>query len=798
MIFSYNWLKEYIESPLAPKDLSDVLTMTGTEVESVSSSGPSVSGVVTATVLGCASHPNADRLQLCEVTDGRETYSIVCGARNMTPGDRVALALDGAELPGGVRIKRSRIRGVESQGMMCSEVELGIKDTSEGIMILPQDIPPGRDINEVLGLKDFMMEVGVTPNRADLLSVRGLSREVSAVTGAPFRDKDFTLVEEGEPVDDYISVSIESGAPCRRYAARVIEGVTIGPSPDGLKKRLEAHGIRSVNNVVDATNYVMLEIGSPLHAFDLDRIGGRAIDVRLAGDGESIITIDSREMRLDPSMLVIADDRGPVALAGVMGGKSTEVTDATRNILLEAAWFLPSSVRRTSRKTNLSTDSSYRFERGVDINGLSRALDLCAVMIKRLAGGCVAKGTIDLYPEEIAQKPIGLRMERVRALLGVDPGKADALDILKRLGVQAEETHDGVFKAVAPSWRVDINEEIDLIEEISRLYGYDNIPVTLPASALRQAFASRAFNIKRKVKQVITSIGFIEVINYSFVSGNLFSMTGAATKEGVGILNPLTGEQTVMRDSLLPSLLDNLRRNLLKKNEDLRIFELAPIFTPKGKLPDERWKVAGLIYGLRWEYKWNYAKEWADFFDVKGAVERLFDGLGMYLPLEVAGVDASDRLFHPGKSAALLLNGRRCGVFGEAHPDVVQAFDLKRPVYLFEADIDSIVEAPAMKARYLPLPRFPESARDIAFIVDDRVPYGEIIKSIEDLDTKLIEKVELFDVYCGGNIPSGMRSMAIRIVYRSAERTLTYEEVESMHSGVAKRLAERFGAEIRV
>ncbi len=798
MIFSYNWLKEYIEDLPAPKDLADVLTMTGTEVESVSLSGPSISGVVTATVLGCAPHPNADRLQLCEVTAGLEKLSIVCGARNMKAGDRVALALDGAALPGGIRIKRSKIRGVESQGMMCSEVELGLKDASEGIMILPPEIPAGMDINEALGLKDFMMEVGVTPNRADLLSVRGLSREVAAVAGAPFRDKVFEVVEEGGPVEDYISVSIESGAPCRRYAARVIEGVTVGPSPDGLKKRLEAHGIRPVNNVVDATNYAMLELGSPLHAFDLDRISGRAIDVRLAGDNESIATIDSRERALDPSMLVIADDRGPVALAGVMGGEATEVTEATRDILLEAAWFLPSSVRRTSRKTNLSTDSSYRFERGVDINGLSRALDLCASMIQRLAGGRVAKGTIDLYPEEIVRKPIGLRMERVRALLGVDPGKADALDILKRLGVSAEETLEGVFKAVAPSWRVDINEEIDLIEEISRLYGYANIPATLPASALRLAVTGRAFDIKRKVKEILASIGFIEVINYSFVSGNLFSMTGPAAKEGVGILNPLTEEQAVMRDSLLPSLLDNLRRNLLKKNEDLRIFELAPVFTPRGKLPEERWKAAGLIYGLRWEYRWNYAKEWADFFDVKGAVERLFDGLGMDLPLEVSGVDADDRLFHPGKSAALLLNGRVCGVFGEAHPDVVRAFDLKRPVYLFEADVDSIVQTPARKARYCPLPKFPESARDIAFIADDRVPYGEIIKSIEDLDTKLIEKVELFDVYCGGNIPSGKRSMAIRIAYRSADRTLTYDEVEGMHSRVAKRLEERFGAEIRV
>ncbi|MEK7773420.1 MAG: phenylalanine--tRNA ligase subunit beta, partial [Deltaproteobacteria bacterium] len=768
MIFSYNWLKEYAEGLPAPKDLSDALTMTGTEVESVSGPSSFISGVVTATVLGCVKHPNADRLQLCEVKTDREIFSVVCGARNMKAGDRVALALDGAELPGGLRIKRSKIRGVESQGMMCSEVELGLKDASEGIMILPLEVPPGRDINEVLGLRDFMMEVGVTPNRADLLSVRGLAREASVVAGALFKEKDFAVVEEGGPVEDYVSVSMESGSPCKRYAARVMEGVAPGPSPEALKKRLEAHGIRSINNVVDATNYVMLELGSPLHAFDLDRIEGRAIDVRLAGDDESIVTIDARDRKLDPSMLVIADCGGPVALAGVMGGKRAEVTDATRNILLEAAWFEPSSVRRTSRKTGLSTDSSYRFERGVDINGLSKALDLCASMIKRLAGGSVAKGVIDLYPEEVVQKPIELRIERARELLGVDFSKAEALDIFKRLGIAANEASEGVFTAFAPSYRVDIKEEIDLIEEISRVYGYGNIPATLPVATLRQAASGRGFGVKRKIKGILASAGFIEVINYSFVSKNIFSMTGPAGKQGVEILNPLTEEQFVMRDSLLPTLLENLRRNLLKKNEDVKIFELAPVFIPKGKLPEEKWKVAGLIHGLRWEFNWNYTKDYADFFDVKGVVERLFEGLGIPLPLEVALMEASDRLFHPGKSAAVLLNGRRCGAFGEAHPDVVSAFDLKRPAYLFEADIDSIADASVRKVRYCALPRFPESARDIAFILDDNIPYGEIIKSIEDLGAKLIEKVELFDVYYGGNVPSGKRSMAIRIVYRSA------------------------------
>lgn len=797
MLFSYNWLKEYIGTLPAPKEVADRLTMSGTEVESVTATGVEIKGVVTAEILSVGKHPNADKLQLCEVRTNAEKYQIVCGARNMKAGDKVALALAGAELPGGVRIKVSKIRGVESQGMMCSEVELGLKDTSEGILILSPDTPLGVDVNVLFGLNDHMMEVGVTPNRADLLSIKGLAREISAITGAEFKDKVFKVEETGGTVKDLAAVKIEDGAPCRRYAARVIEGVTVGPSPEAMKSRLEAHGIRSINNVVDITNYVLLETGQPMHAFDLDRINGKAINVRPAKSGEKLKTLDDKTRTLDSSMLVIADAAEPVALAGVMGGLGTEVTDSTRTILLESAWFEPSSVRRTSRKVGLSTDSSYRFERGVDIDGVTRALDMAANLINKCAGGKTAKGTIDVYPAKLETKPIEIRVKRSEELLGIKLDGRAIADIFKRLNIGFEGSGDGVWRAVPPSYRVDLKNETDLIEEVARVYGYEKLPTVTPVAELTVGNPAKYSKSKRKAKEILTHAGFLEVINYSFVSYGLHNTFGVKDKKGIVLLNPLTEEQIVMRDSLMPSLLENLRRNLLKKNEEVRIFELAPVYIPQGgKLPVENWKVSGLMYGPRWEESWNYPKDRVDFYDVKGVVEKLLEGLDAAGSIEFK-VLGDKNMFHPGKSAQVSIDGRVAGVLGEVHPDINAKFGIKRPAYLFELDLEIIRLASRGVRQYKTLPKFPESVRDVAFIVDENIPYQEIINSIKQLDAKLIETFELFDVYYGGNIPAGKRSMALRVVYRSMDRTLTGAEVEDIHLKVATELSRKFNAEIR-
>lgn len=793
MLFSYNWLKEYLDNVPQPSDLAEKLTMSGTEIESLKKTGADFTGVVTAQVLTIDKHPNADKLSLCKVTTGSEELSIVCGAKNMKPGDKVALATIGAQLPKDFKIKRSKIRGVESEGMMCSEVELGLKDTSDGIMILSPDTPLGQDFSSIVG-SDYMFEAGITPNRADLLSIKGMAREAAAVTGAVFRDKDFPVDEGEEPVTGFVSVEITPGAPCRRYTAKVIEGVTIGPSPEDVRQRLEAHGIRPINNVVDVTNLVLLETGQPMHAFDLSKIRDSKIIVRAAREGEKIETIDGKERSLDQTMLVIADSSRPVALAGVMGGKETEVSEATTSILLESAWFDPSSVRRTSRKLGLSSDSSYRFERGVDMEGVEKALEMAAHLINKYAGGWVARGTIDEYPVKMATQPIDFRVKRAQEMLGVEVSEAEIKEIFRKLRIHAEEVAAGAMRVTAPSYRVDLKVETDLVEEVARIYGYNNIPTTLPVARLIPGNPGRLSAIRRQVKTLLVASGFMEVINYSFVSNDSFAVTGPQDKKGVTLLNPLTEEQSVMRDSLLPSLLENLKFNLARKTEDVRIFEFAPVFFSNDKLPEERWKVSGLLYGLRFEPGWSFPKDSVDFFDAKGAVEKLLEAIGIE---RAEFAPATHPLLHPGKAALLKVGGKSAGVIGELHPDLWAKYDLRKPAYLFELDVEALMEQFGRPKKYRQLPRFPESARDVAFVIDGKIAFSEVLRAVQKIDTKLIDKVELFDVYYAGNIPQGSRSLAIRVTYRSMERTLTAQEVEDIHSRVVKELAEKFKAEIR-
>jgi phenylalanyl-tRNA synthetase beta chain len=798
MLYSYNWLREYVRELPPPMDLARLLTMTGTEVEGVAERGPLVSGVVVAEVLKIERHPNADRLRLCEVGTGRASYWIVCGADNMREGDRVALALPGAVLAHGLKIKRSRIRGVESEGMMCSESELGLKDVSSGIMILPGEAALGADLLDAMGLRDHMIEVNVMPNRADLLSMRGLALEISAATGAPFVEKTAALVEGGAPIGSLVVVDIERGPFCRRYAARVAAGVKVAESSAHMRERLEAHGIRPINNVVDATNYAMLATGHPMHAFDLDALRGGSVRVRNASPGETIETIDGRTRGLDPAVPVIADSVGPIAIAGIMGGKRCEVTDATRNVLLECACFEPSAIRRASRTIGLSTESSYRFERGVDPEGVRGAIDMAAAVLHALAGGEVASGAVDDYPGKKAMRSVTFRCRRASEVLGVEVAAGSALRIFQGLGMEASGTDEpGAISVTPPSRRADIKEEIDLIEEVARLSGYDKVPATMPGAELKSVRRPERSAVISRVKDALKDLGFMEAVNLSFVSSRTFALSGHQESEGVRILNPLTEEQSVMRASLLPSLLGNLRYNLSMRNDELRLFECAPVFLKGGALPEERWRTAGVMYCHRLTSRWEPPGDWIDFYDVKGAVESLFECLGIAAPFNVERARGGGRLFHPGRSASVTLDGKDAGVLGEIHPDVSTAFDLKRPACLFDIDIDALVKASRAVRTYRALPKFPGSSRDIAFVVAETVPYGEIFDAVSTINAKLIEKLEVFDVYCGGAIPSGKRSIALRVSYRANDRTLTGEEVDGLHARVAGALVERFGAEIR-
>ncbi len=803
MLYSYNWIREYVDNLPEPKELGERLTMSGAEVEGVTQSGPAISNVFTAEVLSVAQHPNADRLLLCEVNTGKEKLSIVCGAKNMSPGDKVALAVVGAGLPGGVKIKKSKIRGVESQGMMCSEVELGLKDASDGIMILPKDAPLGVPLNEYLNLNDYILNVNVTPNRADLLSMVGLAREAAAITGAGLKLKDVKPVDGGALVETLVSVSIADGAPCRRYSARVITGLKTAPSPEYVRKRLEASGVRAVNNVVDATNYVMLETGQPLHAFDMDKIRDKKINVRLANAGETICTIDGKTRKLDPDMLVIADAGNPAAIAGVMGGKTGEVTDNTENIIIESAWFEPASVRRTSRRLGLSSESSYRFERGVDLEGVVKALDRAAAMIAELSGGLVAKGAVDVYPARFKPADITFRLKRAQSLLGAaDLRDNECHEILTRLGITSRKVSEGFFTVTPPSFRHDLKNETDIIEEIARVRGYDKIPCGVPIAPLASPAAAGergARHIRGRIKEVLVNAGFFEVMNYSFVSPRTYEASGFKQEDAVRVLNPLSADNSVMRASLVPSLFENLKYNLDRKNEDVRVFEIAPVFLRGEKLPRERWLCAGLIYGMRHGLAWNTPKDWVDFYDVKGAVERVIEGVRE--GVGIAGFETTDKgspLMHPGKTASFVINGAVVAAFGEAHPDLHERFGIKRPAYVFEIDIEGLSANSGAGKKYSALARFPESARDVAFLIDAGAAYGDIFSAILKIDTKLIESVEVFDVYYGKNIPAGKKSVALRVTYRSKDKTLTYDEVSALHAKVGAELTGRFGAELRV
>ena len=805
MKLSYNWLKEYIRALPSPDKLAERLTMAGLEVEGIEAPGKDIKGVVIAQILSVEKHPNADRLSFCKVKTDKGIHSIVCGARNMKAGDKVALALHGTTLPRGIKIEKTKIRGVESEGMMCSESELGLKDASEGIMILPQDLPVGKDFTEAMGLNDIILNINVTPNRPDCLSILGIAREVAAITRCKMHEVRWKRSEVGgkkQPQTSNLkppSVSIDESSLCRRYSARVVENIKVGPSPNWLKQRLESHGFRSINNVVDVTNYVMIEYGHPLHAFDSDLVDGKQIVVRMAHEHESIQTLDNITRKLTKDMLVICDKEKPIALAGVMGGKESEIQDTTKNIFLESAYFDPSCVRRTSKALGISTDSSYRFERGADIEGVTRALDRAAQMIVELAGGDMAKGMIDKYPRPYKPITIKVRLSRINKILGLNINKKEVEDCLKRLGidfkpVRVQKGEGAVWNVIPPSFRVDILKEVDIIEEIARLYGYEKIPTILPLARLSTAKKTGVDMIREKVRDILTNNGFLEAINYSFVSPKVFEIA-PEINNGLRLINPLTEEQSIMRRSLISSLLETMRYNVNHNNSDIKLFEIGRIFIPKGKETEEREMVSGIISGLRYGEAWSVRRDAVDFYDIKGVVEQILTGLGV---ANYTFTAKADILFlHPGKGGVFEVNGKPIGMTGEAHPDTLQSLDIKQPAYIFELDLQAIMTVMSSQKGYRPIPKYPMIIRDAAMIVNREIPFQELYDAVKGAGIKLLEKVDIFDVYYGENIPEGKLSIALRFVYRSSERTLTDNEVNNVHVIILDNLKNRFGVEIR-
>jgi len=802
MKITYNWLKEFVDFDQSPDQLAELLTMLGLEVEAMEKLGEGMDDVVVALVEEKRQHPNADKLSLCRVNNGTELLDVVCGAQNFKQGDIVVLAQIGAILPGDFKIKRSKIRGEESCGMLCSEKELGLSEGSDGIMVLPANIAPlGTPLFSALGLKDTLFEIGLTPNRADCLSVVGIAREVAAKLGIRVRYPLSAAAESTTKVESVIGVTVEDAEFCPRYAARYISGCTVAPSPEWLVKRLNAIGIRSINNVVDVTNLVMMELGQPLHAFDCDRLAGKRIVVRRAGEGEQFTTLDDQQRNLTAADLVICDAERPVALAGVMGGRNSEIEVSTTAILLESACFRPAAVRKTSKRLGLHTESSHRFERGIDIGGVVRALDRAAALIVELAGGSMARGSLDLYPGKSEPSAIRFRPERANSLIGIELQREEIVDILKRLECQVSEGPDGVVAVIPPSYRIDLEREIDLIEEVARLNGFDRIPSTMPIARVVSDLPTRHQQLEKKVRDILVNHGMTEIINFSFTSPDaackLMLSQDDPRRVPIKLANPLVEEQSVMRTTLLPGLLETVARNMNFRSIDLKLFEMRRVYLPVDGniMPREPIFVVGALTGSRSSDCWSRTSDPVDFYDAKGIVENLLE------TLKIVGIswmpDTPEPYFHPGKSCSILSGREHIGSVGEIHPTVQENYGLEKPVFCFELDFEKLVKLARTKLTITTPSRFPDSTRDIAMLIPEGLLFSQIIGCVNSVKSKEIENVQIFDLYRGKGIPEGYKSIAIRVRYRSYDRTLADDEICALHSKVTDVLVSKLQVTLR-
>jgi phenylalanyl-tRNA synthetase beta chain len=798
---SVKWLGDYVALPAA-EELARKLTAAGLEIEGLERPGEALQGVVVGQIRESVQHPNADKLSVTQVdAGGPQLLQVVCGAKNFKVGDKVPLATVGTKLPNGVEIKQAALRGVDSHGMLCSSKELGLSEESSGLLILPAELKPGTPIASALGLDDVVLEVNVTPNRPDALSHLGVAREVGVVTGVAFRPPEPKPAESGRAAAEQVKVRIEDPVRCPRYAARVIENVTIQPSPQWMQDRLKACGVRAINNVVDVTNYVNLEYGQPLHAFDLEKVAGQEIVVRCARLGEKLRTLDGKERTLDADDLAICDRDRAQAIAGVMGGADSEVTAGTKRIVLESANFLASSVRRSSKRHGLHTEASHRFERGADLDAVGPAIDRAAQLIAELSGGTVASGRVDIYPGQKPARRVTLRFDRVEKVLGTAVPEAECRRILAALGFQGVEEGTGQATFEVPRARVDVEREEDLLEEIARVFGYDNIPARLPRGVAELAPETPQAEAERRLRQALSGAGLNEVVNYSFVAPRNLEVLGG--KEApVALINPLSVEQSVMRTSLLPGLLENLSRSVRHQVERVAIHETGRAYFRdpeggQGQRPATREvpRVAGLLWGLRSGRSWTQKDARMDFYDAKGAVEAVLHGL------RVGGArfePAEAPAWHPRACAQVVLaDGTVLGHVGELHPRVTRALDLPQGVFAFELDTAPLYTAAQLVPAYHALPRFPAVLRDLAVVVPAELRNDEVRRVILEVGGALVEDALIFDVYTGKPIPEGKKNLAYAIRYRSQERTLTDGEVGEAHQRIIAEVNQRLGGALR-
>ena len=798
MLISLNWLKQYIDlDGIGINEMENALTMIGQEVEKIEVLGENFENVVTAHIVEKEMHPDSDHLTICKVDNGKEILQIVCGAPNHKAGDKVVLAQVGAKLAPDFVIKKGKIRGVESNGMLCSEEELNIGKDSSGIMILPEDTPVGVPMKEYLGINDTVFELEITPNRPDCLSHIGIARELGAYYSKEVKYPSFAInSESSEKTADNISVEIEDSNLAKRYVARIIKNVTVKESPKWLKERVESIGIRSINNIVDASNFIMMELNQPNHTFDLDKIEGGKIIVRAGHENEKLVTLDEQERKLNSDDIVISDGVKAVALGGVMGGENSQITENTKNILLEVANFNSQNVRKTSRRLTLSSDSSYRFERRVDEENAINVINRLANIIQEVAGGEILEGAVDNYPVPYKKKTATLNFERLNRFVGKNIPRETVIGILTRLEIEVVDNGE-TLTLTAPTYRDDLENEQDYFEEVIRMYGFDNIENILPKLDISEKPVIDTTKLSTQVKLIAANAGLKEVINYSFVPKDAMEKikyTSVERENLIDLLRPITEDFVTLRPTLLYSLLKNAKENMNRNATNIRFFEVSRTFVKAEELAKEEVKLGIILAGENNKTLWNPKPVPYDFYDLKGIVEEIFTQL-KFNNYMIKRSEQSQ--FHPGRSVDVFVGRELIGSFGEIHPDVLENFDLgKTSVLVGEFNIDLIQKYISKKIKYQGIVKYPAVPRDFAFVMREDILVGDVLKTIQKVDKK-IEKVELFDIYQGSGVLPGMKSVAISVILRDKNKTLEEKEIVDISNKIVAKVEKDYGAVLR-
>lgn len=806
---SLQWMNEYVPLDLnrPAQELADELTQAGIPVEEVLSMDPGLKKIYTGKIVEITKHPDADKLQVCQVQclseDGEEiTKQIVTAATNVAVGQIVPVAYHKSRLADGTEIKKGKLRGVVSEGMFCSVAEFGISsdlvrpEEAQGIYIFPEGTPIGLDIKEALMLDDTVYEFELTANRADCFSMVGLSREFGIMTNQKALFPVIMVNENGESIEGKASVAIEAHDLCTRFTSRLVTNVTIEPSPLWMQNRLRNSGIRPINNVVDVTNYVMLELGQPMHAYDYDCVADHTLIARRAKAGETLTTLDGNERELNESMLIIADTKGPIGVAGVMGGLTSEVTDKTTNVLFEAAVFNGPSIRRTSKALGMRSEASGRFERGVNHKYTAYAIDRAAQLLQQICPSCkVSVGVIDVYPEPVEQRTVTFTAEQINDYLGTSIEKDRMVDILTKLEFGITESGDTI-EALVPTWRDDVTGMPDIAEEVARIVSYDNIAPTIPVAILSSGGMTPKKALTKEVTHYLAHAGLSQIITFSFMHKdgltNMMLPEGDNRYTAIPILNPISEEFPYMRTTLVPAVIEAAKRNIAQQNKDLWLFETANVYEPKAlpltEVPHERPMACGIMMGKVTEAAWNQAQRDTDFYDVKGVVDGLLAKLGL---TQYDIQPSSESYYHPGVSAHYTVNGVTIANYGELHPQVVKNFDLSGKVYMFEIDLEAVLSIIVPPFRYQSFSKFPGTSRDLAIVAPVSVTSGEIVALIKEHGGEYLESVSIFDVYEGKHIEAGYRSLAYNLQFRSMEGTLNDEDIDGAIQAIIDALATK-------